>query len=76
MSIQIRGIVPPTISDAIEATFPARLGWAVTQLWDDLPKQVQDQIKQQAVFIETGPPTVQLNEQIGVFLRTYAGKLG
>jgi hypothetical protein len=68
---QIQAIVPPQVPDSI----PTRLGWAVVQLWEELPKEVRARIKEQAGFVEAGEPTVQLAQQINIFIDKHAGKL-
>lgn len=51
-----------------------RLGTAVVVQWDSLPPAVQQLIRSQAVFMHDRYQTVQLNEQIGLFIDQHKGK--
>lgn len=50
-----------------------RLGWAVVRQWASLPGDARGLILEQAVFTEGKEPTVQLNEQIKLFIRKHSG---
>jgi len=50
-----------------------RLGWAVVRQWDRLPEAARERIREQAVFVEDGIKTAQLNEQIQGFIRDHKG---
>ncbi len=71
----IRSFAPPRVADEVENTIPTRLGWAVVQLWAELPWEIRDRIREQAGLVEIGGATVQLDQQIGVFVGTHSGKL-
>jgi hypothetical protein len=71
----IKAFMPPVLQDPVENSIPTRLGWAVVQLWKDLPEDVRARIREQAGFVMTKPETTSLNEQIGIFLNSRAGKL-
>lgn len=45
-----------------------RLGTAVVLQWSSLPKEVQGRLLQQAVFVHDRYQTVQLQEQISMFI--------
>ena len=70
--MNIAAFVPPHVVDEVQDTFPARLGWAVIQLWDELPWEIRDRIREQAGLVDIGPTTVQLDQQIGFFVGTMA----
>jgi hypothetical protein len=70
----------PEIKAQILNTAPAhdhilrRLAKAVIWQWDDLPADVQKRIQQQAVFMSDEFQTVQLNEQINMFIQEHKAK--
>ena len=45
-----------------------RVGLAVTEKWGAIPPFAQDQILERACEIETGPPGVNVREEIKTFL--------
>ncbi len=49
-----------------------RLGGAVVVHWKSLPKDVQDTLLEQAVFMNDRVPAVQLKQQIEAFIRVRA----
>jgi hypothetical protein len=67
---------------AIRAEFPdyseedahivRRLGWAVVKQWNRLPPENRHTILEQAVFVEDKHLTVQLKEQIELFIERHA----
>jgi hypothetical protein len=70
---EIKAFAPPDVG--IAEHIIRRLGWAVVRQWSSLPDDVQERIREQAVFTEDKYATVQLNEQIKAFLRKHAGTL-
>jgi hypothetical protein len=67
--LSIRAFNPPAISDD-EGQIIARLGWAVMRSWGSLPANIQQQLREQAVFVTSGN-SVQLNEKINAFIKEY-----
>lgn len=59
-----------------DADLAQRLGVAVVLQWADLPASVQELVLDQACVVETGRPTVQLGEQLAVFIREYVAQHG
>lgn len=57
-----------------EAHIVRRLGAAVVSLWDELPKAEREKIADRACHVFDEYQTVQLNEQISVFIREHAGE--
>ena len=70
MSEPIQAFIPPTLADD-EAHIIRRLGWAVVVQWRTLSAEAQARLREQAVFTEDKYPTVQLNEQIGAFIKMH-----
>jgi hypothetical protein len=48
-----------------------RLGKAVVILWDELPKQIQDQILKQAVLMHDRDRSLQLRQKIKGFIQKW-----
>jgi hypothetical protein len=67
----IKGWNPPDIGD--DEHIVRRLGWAVVRAWPKLPADIRALLQETAVFTEDRYPTVQLNEQISVFVRKHEG---
>jgi hypothetical protein len=63
---EIKGFMPPDIGD--DDHIVRRMGWAAVRQWHKLPAEVQNRIRKQAVFVHDRYETVQLNEQIGIFI--------
>jgi len=68
---EIEAFIPPQVGD--DEHIIRRLGWAVTRHWPDLPSEIKETIRSQAVMTEDRYTTVQLNEQINLFLKKYGG---
>lgn len=66
----IKAFAPPNVGD--EEHIIRRLGWAVIRQWNELPDDVQERIREQAVFTEDRHMTVQLNEQIKAFINLHS----
>ena len=62
----IKPFHPPEIGD--DAHIIRRLGWAVVRQWSNLPESVQEQLQEQAVFVFDSYMTVQLDQQISIFI--------
>ncbi len=73
--LSLKAFVPPRIKEEVQNTIPTRLGWAVIQLWRELPWEIRDRIRAQAGLVEIGPTTLQLDQQICIFVDEHAGKL-
>lgn len=67
----IQGFIPPEVGN--DEHIIRRLGWAVIRQWANLPEDVKQRIREQAVFTEDRYQTSQLSEQINIFLRKHAG---
>lgn len=52
-----------------------RLGGSVVIQWDSLPKDVQEKILKQAIFMHDRHQTVQLDQQIEDFIEKYKGSI-
>jgi len=65
----LRGFAPPDIGD--DEHIIRRLGWAVVRLWPDLLDELQERIRHLAVSTADRYATVQLNEQIQLFLKNH-----
>jgi hypothetical protein len=50
-----------------------RLGWAAVYQWDALPAEVQELLLDQAASVEVLPITVQLRQQLEIFVRKNKG---
>lgn len=50
-----------------------RLGSAVIIQWPDLPEQVRNLLEEQAVFVNDKHGTVQLPQQIRIFIEKHQG---
>ena len=48
-----------------------RLGWALVRQWKEIPPNLQELLKQQAVYVEDRSKTNQLEQQINAFLRKF-----
>jgi hypothetical protein len=69
---RVKPFFPPKI-DPFDEHVVRRLAWALLKLWPDLPPNVQDQIRKQAIFTEDREPTVQLAQQIEMFIDKHSG---
>lgn len=58
--------------DESEAHIVRRLGWAIVEQWDNLPKAVRENLIEQAISINDQYETVELKQQIEAFVRKYA----
>jgi hypothetical protein len=67
----IKAFVPPHVGD--DEHIIRRLGWAIVRQWASLPDDLKARITEQAVFTHDKYATVQLNEQINIFIRKHAG---
>jgi hypothetical protein len=66
----LKDFVPPNIGD--DEHIIRRLGWTVVRLWPDLPEGLQERIRGLAASTGDRHPTVQLDEQIELFLKKHA----
>lgn len=67
----IKAFFPPNVAE--DEHVIRRLGWAVIRQWCDLPSNIQDLLREQAVFTEDRhPTTVQLNEEISAFINRHS----
>lgn len=67
--------------EGIRAVFPdyedkdehiiRRLGWAVIKQWEYLPESVRERLQRQANVVEDRYKTVNLREQISVFIKEH-----
>lgn len=71
-SMDIKGTVPKY--DDEEAHLVRRLGWAVIEQWKALPEEAKRRIAKQAVFVHDRHETVQLQQQIDIFIHKYTGE--
>jgi hypothetical protein len=71
--LTVAAFSPPAITED-ERQLITRLGWAVVRSWGALPANVQQQVREQAVFV-LGPNTVQLSGQIDAFIKQYGAYL-
>jgi hypothetical protein len=62
--------IPPDIGG--DAHIIRRLGWAVVRQWSALAKDVQERLREQAVFVQDDYHVARLNEQISGFIRKHA----
>ena len=62
--------VPPDVGNDDHVI--RRLGWAVVRQWAHLPSDVQERILSQAIFVDDEYKTVQLQEQIRIFVREHS----
>jgi hypothetical protein len=70
---RIKAFNPPKIGDD-EHHIIRRLGWAVVQQWASLPEKVQGRVLEQAVFTADDYATVQLQQQIEIFIEKHAAQ--
>jgi hypothetical protein len=71
VSMAVRGQVPkPKMK---EKHLIERLGWAAVYQWDALPAEVQELLLDQAASVEVLPITVQLRQQLEIFVRKNKG---
>jgi hypothetical protein len=68
----VRLFTPPNIRED-EEHFIRRLGWAVVRQWNSLPDDAKARIQQQAGALTDRYETVQVNEQISIFLEMHTG---
>jgi hypothetical protein len=70
---ETKAFVPPDVGEDLHVV--RRFGWAVIKLWPVLPKDIQELIRAQAgVTEDRGNVSVQLAQQIEIFLRNHAGR--
>jgi hypothetical protein len=72
MSVRVKTFVPPNVASDDEHVV-RRLAWALLKLWPSLSPDVQEQIRKQAIFTEDREPTVQLAQQIEIFINKHSG---
>jgi hypothetical protein len=67
---QPKAFIPPEVG--ADGHIIRRLGWALVKQWATLPEPVRDRLQKQAVLTDDAEDqSVQLNEQISIFLREH-----
>ena len=70
--MDIKGVLPRNTEEEVHIV--RRLGWAVVEQWAALPDDARARIVEQAVFVQDQYQTVQLKEQVEIFIRKYTGE--